>query len=41
VCFLSPNRNKVDTILQNVAASAVTVSPPATKSDWLYRVNPG
>jgi PqqA peptide cyclase len=39
VCSLSPNRNKVDAILAEIAAAPIAASPES-KPEWLYRVNP-
>jgi pyrroloquinoline quinone biosynthesis protein E len=40
VCSLSPNRNKVDAILVEIAAAPSAVVSPDSKPEWLYRVNP-
>ena len=40
VCSLSPNRNKIDAILADVAAAPVAMVSPQNKPEWLYRVNP-
>jgi pyrroloquinoline quinone biosynthesis protein E len=40
VCSLSPNRNKVDAILMEIAAAPSVVVSPDSKREWLYRVNP-
>jgi pyrroloquinoline quinone biosynthesis protein E len=40
VCSLSPNRNKVDAILMEIAAAPSVVVSPDSKPEWLYRVNP-
>jgi pyrroloquinoline quinone biosynthesis protein E len=40
VCSLSPNRNKVDAILVEIAAAPSVVVSPDSKPEWLYRVNP-
>jgi PqqA peptide cyclase len=39
VCSLSPNRNKVDAILAELAAAPIVVLPES-KPEWRYRVNP-
>ena len=44
VCSLSPQRSKVDAILNEInsvgAGLAPPAEPPLTKPDWLYRPNP-
>jgi pyrroloquinoline quinone biosynthesis protein E len=40
VCSLSPNRNKVDAVLERVADIAVAVGTADAKPEWLYRTNP-
>jgi pyrroloquinoline quinone biosynthesis protein E len=44
VCSLSPNRNKVDAVLERVADTAATIAATIAASDvkpeWLYRTNP-
>jgi pyrroloquinoline quinone biosynthesis protein E len=40
VCSLSPNRNKVDAVLERVADIPVTGITPDVKPVWVYRSNP-
>jgi len=40
VCSLSPNRNKVDAVLERVADIAVAEGIADAKPEWLYRTNP-
>jgi PqqA peptide cyclase len=40
VCSLSPNRDKVDAILAEIAAAPIAAVSSESKPEWLYRVNP-
>jgi len=40
VCSLSPNRNKVDAVLERVADIRTPTIAPKVKPEWLYRSNP-
>jgi pyrroloquinoline quinone biosynthesis protein E len=40
VCSLSPNRNKVDSVLGRVAGISVPAMTAEVKPEWLYRTNP-
>jgi PqqA peptide cyclase len=40
VCSLSPNRNKVDSILAGIAELPSEAESPGTNPEWDYRVNP-
>jgi len=40
VCFLSPQRPRVDAILAGIATPTATLNESLTKPPWLYRPNP-